>query len=147
MKGRTASAWLDALASRRRKRIPTALKKIGTNALPYAVRNLVRNDSRWRGGYKNLWSSFLNACTDHARSLSRTSRSLTARMCFFPSDPTPSVCDRPVETRELHVRQSASLGVCALRRKTPAADQAIRRLRRHWLIRMKWFRVLRPVGV
>src|SRR5260370_14231730 len=52
--GRTITAWLDDWAAKKGQDFPSALQHIGTNALPYAVRNLALNDSRWRSNYARL---------------------------------------------------------------------------------------------
>lgn len=53
-RGRTITAWQEDWAARRNRIWPEAVKHIGTNALPYAIRNLARNDSFWRGKYARL---------------------------------------------------------------------------------------------
>src|SRR5437868_6887194 len=52
--GRTISAWQDDWAAKKGHDWPAALQHIGTNALPYAVRNLALNDSPWRSNYARL---------------------------------------------------------------------------------------------
>jgi hypothetical protein len=52
--GKRISAWLDDWAAKKTVDYPAALRHVGSNALPYAVRNLALNDSRWRNNYCKL---------------------------------------------------------------------------------------------
>src|ERR1043165_995447 len=52
--GRTITAWQDDWAAKKSGIWTEALQHIGTNALPYAVRNLALNASRWRSNYSRL---------------------------------------------------------------------------------------------
>jgi len=124
--GQPVLGWI-ALASKKKKADPyTALKKIGPNALPYAVRNLVRNDSRWRGGYKNLWSKFPKRLQQIMPQLKPNLQVVDGANVFFSIGPDAIPYAIALLKHESStVRQSAAWGLCALRRKTPAADQAI----------------------
>src|SRR5262245_59943949 len=52
--GRKITAWQDDWAAQKNRIWPTAVKQIGTNALPYAVRNVALNNSGWRSNYARL---------------------------------------------------------------------------------------------
>jgi hypothetical protein len=53
-RGRTITAWQNDWAAKKDTTWPEALRYLGTNALPYAVRNLALNDSSWRSNYSRL---------------------------------------------------------------------------------------------
>ena len=52
--GRTISALLDDYAAQKNGPYRDALQDIGTNAVPYVVRDLALNDSAWRSNYSRL---------------------------------------------------------------------------------------------
>jgi HEAT repeats len=53
--GRTATEWIEEVAARADTNALTAVQRLGTNALPLAIRKMERDDSRWRLKYAELW--------------------------------------------------------------------------------------------
>src|SRR5437667_5492528 len=55
---KSINAWLDDWAANKATDYRTAVREIGMNGLPYAVRNLARNNSKWHNKYRQLQPRF-----------------------------------------------------------------------------------------
>jgi hypothetical protein len=124
--GRTITAWQNDWATKKGHGWPAALQHIGTNALPYAIRNLSLNDSWWRTHYSTVrpkLPSLLQRLFPEPRALLKEvdganvflymgSNSLPAAVALLKHD-SPTV------------RRAAAWGLGALRRQSVAANQAI----------------------
>jgi HEAT repeat protein len=124
--GRTITAWLDDWAARTNTPWQQALQHIGTNALPYAVRNLALNDSTWRSNYSRLQTKMPGMLQHIFRKPKPLLQEVDGANVFFYVGSNSVPCaiallkhDSPT------VRRAAAWGLGGLRRQTPAANQAI----------------------
>ena len=125
-RGRTITAWLDDGASLKAPDWREAIQHIGTNALPYVVRNLALNDSRWRNAYSRLQSKLPNLLQ---RLLPKTKPLLTGSdglQVFYDlkSNSIPFAIAL-LKHNSPTVRQAAAEGLGELRRQSTAANQGI----------------------
>lgn len=123
--GKPISAWLDDFAVRKGDYY-TAVREIGTNGLPYAVRSLARNDSKWHKKYAELQPKlprFLRTILpDPKRNLQVVDGANV--FSYVGSNSIPDAITL-LKHRSPTVRQAAAWGLGVLRRQTAAANQAI----------------------
>jgi hypothetical protein len=124
--GQKITAWQDDWAAGKNRTWPEALRHIGTNALPYAVRNLALNDSRWRSNYSRLQPKMPGLLQRAFRKPKPLLKEVDGANVFFyvGSNSIPYAIaflkhDSPT------VRRAAAWGLGPLRRQTVAANQAI----------------------
>src|SRR5689334_24816650 len=124
--GRGITAWQDDWAAKKNSTWPEALQHIGTNALPYAVRNLALNDSIWRTNYERLQGKMPGFLQHVFRKPKPLLREVDGASVFFRlgSNSIPHAIallkhDSPT------VRRAAAWGLRSLRRQNPAANQAM----------------------
>jgi hypothetical protein len=124
--GRTITAWQDDWAAKKNRTWPEALQHIGTNALPYAVRNLALNDSRWRSNYTRLQAMMpgllQRVCTKPKPILQEVDG---ANVFFHIGSNSIPYAIALLKHDSPTVRRAAAWGLGGLRRQTAAADQAI----------------------
>ena len=124
--GRSIRAWLDDLAANQWNGCDKAIREIGTDALPYAVLNLARNDSMWRSKYRELrpkFPTFLQMILPEPKPILRVVDGANV-FFYLGSNSIPNA----IELLKHHsptVRQSAALGLGSLRRQSAVANQAI----------------------
>ncbi len=123
--GKPISAWLNDFAAHKGN-YSIAVHEIGTNGLPYVVRNLARNDSKWRRNYHDLQLKFPKVLQLLFQAPKPNLQVVDGANAFgflgsnsIPNAITLLKHDSP------SVRQAAAWGLGALRRQTAAADQAI----------------------
>jgi HEAT repeat protein len=122
--GRTISAWQsDWAAKKKQSGFPAALQHIGTNALPFAVRDLALNDSWWRSNYARLQAKLPSRLQGFSPKLKPHLKEVDGANVFFylGSNSMPQAIallkhDSPT------VRRSAAMGIGALRRQSAAAE-------------------------
>jgi HEAT repeat protein len=124
--GRTVSLWLDDLAARKKTPYYEAIEHLGTNAIPYAVRNLALNDSRWHSKYCSLWRDLPASLTNVFPKPKKLLNELDGMVvfCHVGSNSIPqaiALLQHPSPT----VRRVAARGLEPLREKSAAANQAI----------------------
>jgi hypothetical protein len=125
-KGKRISLWLDDYAVYKQTDWSGALREIGTNALPFAVRNLAQNDSKWRKKYSDLWPKFppfIQKVLSKPKPLLQVVEGANV-FHYIGSNSIPYAIallkhDSPT------VRNAAAWGLCTLRRQSPMANQAI----------------------
>lgn len=125
-RARTISAWQDDWAAGKRNDFPAALQHIGTNALPYAVRNLALNDSLWRANYSSLrpkLPKLLRRLFPEPRPLLKEVDG--ANVFFYLGSNSMPYAVALLNHDSPTVRRAAALGLGALRRQSPSANQAI----------------------
>jgi HEAT repeats len=125
-KGKRISAWLDDYAVYRPTDWQGALRQIGTNSLPFAVRNLAQNDSKWRKKYSVLWPKlppFLQKILHKPKPLLKEVEG--ANIFFYIGSNSIPQAIVLLKHESPTVRNAAALGLSALRRQSPAANQAI----------------------
>ena len=100
-----------------------AIKNIGTNAIPYAVRNLARNDSWWRAKYKAIRPKLPKLLQKRVPELKTNLQAVEGANVFYHvgTNSVPFAIallkhDSPT------VRQAAAWGHSSLRRMSPAAN-------------------------
>jgi HEAT repeat protein len=125
-RGRTISAWQDDWAAKKSRDFPVALGHVGTNALPYAVRNLALNDSWWRTNYSRIQPKLPYILQRLFQKPKPLLDEVDGANVFFylGSNSIPqavALLKHPSPT----VRRAAACGLGSLRRQSPAADQAI----------------------
>jgi hypothetical protein len=123
---RNITAWQDEWAARKNRIWPEALQHIGTNALPYAVRNLALNDSNWRSNYARLQAKMPGLLQRVFRKPKPLLQEVNGANVFFYIGSNSIPCaiallkhDSPT------VRRAAAWGLGGLRRQTAAANEAI----------------------
>jgi HEAT repeat protein len=124
--GRPITGWLDDLAANKNNSYPAALQHIGTNALPYAVRNLALNDSIWRSNYSRLQAKMPGLLQWVFRRPKPLLQEVHGANVFLDIGSNSIPCaiallkhDSPT------VRRAAAWGLGGLRRQTAVANQAI----------------------
>jgi hypothetical protein len=128
-RGKTITACIDAEAAGPQPDIQQyygAIEAIGTNALPYVVRNLARNDSSWHSNYVALYPKLpkaLKKFLPKPKPLLHAVEGVNA-FVYAGSNAIP-VAIPLLKHRSKTVREVAAGGLGALRRKYPAAKQAI----------------------
>gem|GEM_PF-5186475 len=128
--GRTISAWQDDWASLKPRGWPEAVQHIGTNAIPYAVRNLARNDSVTRSSYSKLQSklpAFLNRFFPAPKPLMKAAY-LANVFYYVGSNSMPQAISSATALLKHHsptVRQGAALAIGSLRKRSAAANPAL----------------------
>jgi HEAT repeat protein len=125
--GRTITAWQnDWAAGKRQDEFQAALRHFGTNALPYAVRNLALNDSKWRSYYSSLQAklpSLLQMFFPKRRPLLKEVDG--ANVFFYLGSNSIPHAVALLKHDSPTVRRAAAWGLGSLRRQSAAADQAI----------------------
>ena len=123
---RPISAWLDDFAVHTQTAYPAAIREIGANGLPYAVRNLARNDSKWRNKYRELQPKLPKFLRGILPELKPNLKVVNGANLFFflGSNSIPNAIallkhDSP------SVRQAAAWGLNSLRSQSAAAKVAI----------------------
>jgi hypothetical protein len=125
--GRSITQWLDDWAA---KKVPNrsleALRRIGTNALPYAVNNLARNDSNWRSNYAKVQAKMPAWLQKHVTRPKPLLQEVDGANVFshLGSNSLPHAIAL-LKHASPTVRRSAAGGVFSLRRQTPEARRAI----------------------
>jgi len=124
--GRGISAWQNDWASKKAQGFPAALQHIGTNALPYVVRNLALNDSTWRRNYSSLRPKLPNVLQRLFPKPKALLNDGDAYTVFYSLGSNSIPCaivllkhDSPT------VRHAAAMGLAQLRKQYTAANQAI----------------------
>jgi hypothetical protein len=124
--GRTITAWQDDWAAKRSRTWPDALKHIGTNALPYAVRNLALNDSRWRTNYARVQAKLPRLLQYVFRKPKPLLQEVDgANVFFYIGSNSLAYAIALLKHESPTVRRAAAWGLGGLRRQSPAANQAI----------------------
>jgi hypothetical protein len=124
--GRSITAWLEDWAAGKGTEYRDAVQTIGTNALPYAIRNLARNDSTWRktyGEYQPKLPPFLQKLFPAPKPVLRAVDG--ANVFFYLGTNSIPEAITLLEHRSPTVRQAAAWGIGAVRRQSSAANQAI----------------------
>ena len=124
--GRSVSEWLDDLAARKKTPYYEAMRHIGTDAVPYAVRNLALNDSRWHSKYSSFWDELPDPLTNVFPKPKKLLSELEGVFVFYyvGTNSIPhaiALLKHPSPT----VRRTAARGLAELREKSAAAKQAI----------------------
>jgi hypothetical protein len=125
-KGRTISVWLEDWAAGKGTEYRDALQTIGTNALPYAMGNLARNDSTWRktyAAYQPKLPRFLQKLFPAPKPVLREVDG--ANVFFYLGTNSIPEAITLLEHRSPTVRQAAAWGIGSVRRQSSAANQAI----------------------
>ncbi len=125
-RGRMITAWQNDWAAGRQDDIPAVLQHIGTNAIPYAVRNLALNDSRWRSNYCRLQAwlpSPLQRLIPTPKPLLKVVDG--ANVFFYVGSNSIPHAVTLLKHKSPTVRQAAAWGLGAIRKESAAADQAI----------------------
>jgi hypothetical protein len=123
---RTISSWQDDWAALRNRDWPTALQHIGTNALPYAVRNLAMNDSEWRIQYAALQDHMPGLLQKIFRKPKPLLQEVDgANLFYFLGPNAVPLAIALLKHDSPTVRRSAAWGLGSMRRRTADADQAI----------------------
>jgi HEAT repeats/PBS lyase HEAT-like repeat len=132
--GRSLDAWIDYYAAtplmsrydERNREFWKALHKAGTNALPYVVRSLARNDSTWYKKYCE-WQlklpKFLKKLTPPPKPLMQAMDGELA-ITYLGTNSIPYVITL-LKHKSPTVRQVAASVLVGFRMQTPAAKQAI----------------------
>ncbi len=125
-RGREISAWLDDWAARKQSDYYAAIREIGTNGLPYAVRNLARNDSLWRKKYCEFHPKLPTFLQNIVAAPNPVLQVVDGANVFFYVGPNSI----PEEITLLKhdssaVRQASTWGLGAIRRQSAAANVAI----------------------
>ena len=124
--GRPISAWLDDMTTKGPTDYYKAIENIGTNALPYAVRNLGRNDSKWRKKYRELWPKFPKFLKQFLPQPKQNLQVVHGANVFSSIGPDAiSQAITLLKHDSSTVRQAAAWGLGSLRRKSTAVNQAI----------------------
>jgi hypothetical protein len=103
-----------------------ALRAIGTNAVPYAVRDLARNDSQWRVKYRELlprFPMFLQKILPAPKPVLEVVDG--ANVFFYIGSNAIPCAITLLKHHSPSVRQSAAWGLGSIRRQSAAANQAI----------------------
>ncbi len=103
-----------------------ALAAIGTNALPYAVRTLARNDSNWRQKYRDTWPKlpkFLKSILRQPKPNSPVGGGGRVFSAIGPSAVPLAI--ELLQHSSPSVREAAAYGIQTLRLHTTAASAAI----------------------
>ena len=124
--GRPISAWLDDMAAHKATASSAAIKNIGTNAIPYAVRNLARNDSWWRAKYKAIRPKLPKLLQKRVPELKTNLQAVEGANVFYHvgTNSLPFAIAL-LKHESSTVRQAAAWGLSSLRRMSPAATAAI----------------------
>ncbi len=124
--GRTITAWQDDWAARTNPTWREALQHVGTNALPYAVRNLALNDSSWRSNYARLQASLPGLLQGVFRKPKPLLREVDGTSLFIGigTNSIPHAIAL-LKHKSPTVRRAAASSFKELRRFSPAAEQAI----------------------
>jgi HEAT repeat protein len=125
-KGRSIDAWLEDWAAGKRTEYVDALQTIGTNAMPYAIRNLARNDSRWRKKYLEYQPklpAFLQKLFPDPKPVLRAVDG--ANVFFYLGTNSIPEAITLLKHPSPTVRQAAAWGIGSVRRQSSAANQAI----------------------
>lgn len=124
--GRTITDWQNDWAANKNSGWPEALRQIGTNAVPYAVRNLALNDSSWRSNYSRLQAKMPRLLQYVLRKPKPILQEVDGANVFFHIGSNSIPCaiallkhDSPT------VRRAAAWGLGAVRRQSAAANRAI----------------------
>jgi HEAT repeats len=125
-KGKNINAWLDDYAVYKPTDWQGALSHIGTNSLPYAVRNLAQNDSKWRRKYSDLWPKFppfLQKILHKPKPLLKEVHGANV-FSYIGTNSIPHAIAL-LKHESPTVRRSAAWGISSLRHQSIAANQAI----------------------
>ena len=125
--GRTITEWLDDWAARKNSPKATeALRHIGIDALPYAVKNLALNDSSWRSNYTTIQAKmprWLQKYFTKPKPLLQDVDGANVFHCVGSNSLAHAIAllkhDSPT------VRRSAAWGIGSLRRQYPEARRAM----------------------
>jgi len=122
---RPISEWLDDWASGKTTDYYTAVREVGTDGLPYAVRSLARNDSKWHNKYRQLQPKFPKLLRGFMPAPKSNLKVVDGANVFFylGSNSVPhaiALLKHPSPS----VRQSAAWGLGTLRRQSAVANKA-----------------------
>ena len=124
--GRPVRAWLGDMAAHKWNGCDKALHAIGTNAVPYAVHDLARNDSKWRIKYRELRPRFPMLLQKILPAPKPMLQVVDGANVFFYIGSNSIPCAIALlKHRSPSVRQSAAWGLGSIRRQSAAANQAI----------------------
>ena len=124
--GRPISEWLDDWASGKTTDYYTAVREVGTNGLPYAVRSLARNDSKWHNKYRQLQPKFPKFLHGLMPAPKANLKVVDGANIFFylGSNSVPNAIAL-LKHPSPSVRQAAAWGLGTLRRQSAAANKAV----------------------
>lgn len=124
--GRRISLWLEDYAAQKPGQVSQAMREIGTNALPYVVQQLERNDSPWQSGYRRLWPKLPGLLQKIFPSPKPPFEVVHGANAFhFIGTNSLSSAITLLQHQNPMVRQAAAWGICTLRRQSPVANEAI----------------------
>jgi len=124
--GRPVRAWLGDMAAHKWNGCDKALHAIGTNAVPYAVHDLARNDSKWRIKYRELRPRFPMLLQKILPAPKPMLQVVDGANVFFYIGSNSIPCAIALlKHHSPSVRQSAAWGLGSIRRQSAAANQAI----------------------
>lgn len=124
--GRDISLWLEDYAAHKQVPFDQALQATGTNALPYVVQELEKNESLWRLKYRQLWNkcpASLQKVLPAPKPQFEVVYGANAISYIGTNSLSPAIA--LLQHRSPTVRQAAAWGISALRRQSPTVNQAI----------------------
>ncbi len=124
--GRRISLWLEDYAAQKSGLFSQAMRETGTNALPYVVQQLERNDSPWQTGYRRFWPKLPGALQKLLPSPKPPFAVVHGANAFHAIGTNSlSSAIALLQHQSPAVRQAAAWGICTLRRQSPVANEAI----------------------
>ena len=124
-KGKSVDAWIDSWAAHDKSDYYHAFQEMGTNALPYAVRNLAKTDSYFYKTYRDIYAKTpqaLRKLLTKPKPLLQTSDG--ANIFYYTGSNSIPFAIASLKHRSTTVRQVAAYGIGAVRRQYPAAAEA-----------------------
>jgi hypothetical protein len=124
--GKRISEWLDNWAANNQNSAVSAISAIGTNALPYVIRNVARNDSKFERKYRELQAKMpatLQKVFPRPKPLLKPINGSNALICVG-SDAIP-IAIGLLKHSSPSVREAAASSIGYLRKKYAGAAQAI----------------------
>jgi hypothetical protein len=124
--GRRISLWLEDYAAQKPGLFSQAMRETGTNALPYVVQQLERNDSPWQTGYRRFWPKLPGPLQNIFPTPKPQFKAVHGANAFHAIGTNSlSSAIALLQHRSSMVRQAAAWGICSLRRQSSVANEAI----------------------